>query len=232
MEERIVIPFAPILVESTRSIGYLFEAAVADIVDNSISAGATEVRIGFMSKEPRWLCIEDNGCGMAADEIENAMRYGSQDPHDTRDKNDLGRFGLGLKMASLSQCRKLTVMSKKDGKTVAASWDLDYIKLKKSWALKMYSEEEMENLPGFFYLTGLEHGTVVLWQDFDRLEDASANAQKSFDEKIELTRKHLSLVFHRFWEMKTPKKDLPCILTVIRFNRWILSSRGILPHSR
>ena len=96
MEERIVIPFAPILVESTRSIGYLFEAAVADIVDNSISAGATEVRIGFMSKEPRWLCIEDNGCGMAADEIENAMRYGSQDPHDTRDKNDLGRFGLGL----------------------------------------------------------------------------------------------------------------------------------------
>ena len=208
MEERIVIPFAPILVESTRSIGYLFEAAVADIVDNSISAGATEVRIGFMSKEPRWLCIEDNGCGMAADEIENAMRYGSQDPHDTRDKNDLGRFGLGLKMASLSQCRKLTVMSKKDGKTVAASWDLDYIKLKKSWALKVYSESEMEDLPGFFYLNGLEHGTVVLWQDFDRLEDASANAQKSFDEKIELTRKHLSLVFHRFLGDENPKKRL------------------------
>ena len=145
---------------------------------------------------------------MDADKIENAMRYGSQDPHEARAKNDLGRFGLGLKMASLSQCRKLTVMSKKDGKTVAASWDLDYIKLKKSWALKVYSEDEMENLPGFFYLNGLEHGTVVLWQDFDRLEDASANAQKSFDEKIELTRKHLSLVFHRFLGDENPQKRL------------------------
>ena len=133
MEERLVIPFAPILVESTRSIGYLFEAAVADIVDNSISAGATEVRIGFMSKEPRWLCIEDNGCGMAADEIENAMRYGSQDPRDARDKNDLGRFGLGLKMASLSQCRKLTVMTLPIPAAFAKSMLITLQRSKKIW---------------------------------------------------------------------------------------------------
>ena len=62
MYKRIVVPYAPILVESTRSIGYSFEAAVADVIDNSISAGASEVRVCFMSQEPQWLCIEDDGC--------------------------------------------------------------------------------------------------------------------------------------------------------------------------
>ena len=74
MEEKIVMPYAPILVESTRSIGYSFEAAVADIIDNSISAAATEVRICFSSKEPQWLCIEDNGWGMTPEELENAIK--------------------------------------------------------------------------------------------------------------------------------------------------------------
>lgn len=113
MQEKIVVPYAPILIESTRSIGYSFEAAVADIIDNSVSAGATEIRICFMSQDPQWLCIEDDGWGMTADELESAMRYGSQSSQNTRRKNDLGRFGLGLKMASLSQCRKVTVLTKK-----------------------------------------------------------------------------------------------------------------------
>ena len=60
MDKRIVVPFAPILVESTRSIGYSFEAAVADVIDNSISAGASEIRVCFMSQDPQWLCIEDD----------------------------------------------------------------------------------------------------------------------------------------------------------------------------
>ena len=74
MEERIVMPYAPILVESTRSIGYSFEAAVADIIDNSISAAATEVRVCFSSKDPQWLCIEDDGWGMTPEELENAIQ--------------------------------------------------------------------------------------------------------------------------------------------------------------
>lgn len=102
MKEKIVVPYAPILVESTRSIGYSFEAAVADIIDNSISAATTEVRVCFMSHDPQWLCFEDNGWGMTAEELENAMRYGSQSSQNIRRKDDLGRFGLGLKMASLS----------------------------------------------------------------------------------------------------------------------------------
>ena len=78
MEDKIIVPFAPILVESTRSIGYSFEAAVADIIDNSISAGATGVSIDFQSNDPAWLCIMDNGSGMTEEELINAMRYGAK----------------------------------------------------------------------------------------------------------------------------------------------------------
>lgn len=208
MKEKIVVPYAPILVESTRSIGYSFEAAVADIIDNSISASASEIRVAFSSKDPQFLCIEDNGWGMTAPELENAMRYGSQSSTATRRKDDLGRFGLGLKMASLSQCRKVTVMTKKEGITCAACWDLDYIIQQGNWSLQFYSEEEIENIPGYVYLKLKDSGTVVIWEQFDRLRQGAAQVQKVFDEKIELTRKHLALVFHRFINDENPKNRL------------------------
>lgn len=208
MQEKIVMPYAPILVESTRSIGYSFEAAVADIIDNSISASATEVRICFSSRDPQWLCIEDNGWGMTPVELENAMRYGSQSSTDVRREDDLGRFGLGLKMASLSQCRKVTVMTKKDDVTCAACWDLDYIIQQKNWSLQFYSEEELEDMPGYLYLKLKDSGTVVTWERFDRLKQGAAQITKAFDEKIELTRKHISLVFHRFLNDENPKSRI------------------------
>lgn len=208
MRDKIVVPYAPILVESTRSIGYSFEAAVADIIDNSISAAATEIRVCFMSQDPQWLCIEDDGWGMSADELENAMRYGSQSSQDTRRKDDLGRFGLGLKMASLSQCRKVTVLTKKNGQIHAACWDLDYIVQQGNWALKFFSEEETQDIQGRSWLDVHESGTVVLWEQFDRLKQGSSKVQKAFDEKIEITRKHVALVFHRFLSDENPKNRL------------------------
>ncbi len=198
MKEKIVVPYAPVLVESTRSIGYSFETAVADIIDNSISADATDIRVCFMSSEPQWLRIEDDGRGMTEAELETAMRYGSRSPGDARSKDDLGRFGLGLKTASLSQCRKLSVMSKRDGRVAAACWDLDYISQTGEWSLQLWSEDEVKNLPGYPFLEAHESGTVVLWQNFDRLQQESANVQATFDEKIDLARKHIALVFHRF----------------------------------
>ncbi len=208
MKKKIVVPYAPILVESTRSIGYSFEAAVADIIDNSISASASEIRICFSSQTPQWLCIEDNGWGMTADELETAMRYGSQSSHDVRRKDDLGRFGLGLKMASLSQCRCVTVLTKKDGAFNAARWDLDYIIHQRDWALQFFMEDEMKDVPGFSYLQEKESGTVVVWEQFDRLQQGAAQVQKAFDEKIELTRKHVALVFHRFINDELPKNRI------------------------
>lgn len=136
MKEEIIIPYAPILVESTRSIGYSFEAALSDIIDNSISKGATEIHIRFDSNQPQYIAIIDNGCGMSEPDLIAAMRYGSKSSTDVRDENDLGRFGLGLKTASLSQCRKLTVISKQARLVHAAQWDLDYIIEQQNWALK------------------------------------------------------------------------------------------------
>lgn len=200
MKEKIVVPFAPILVESTRSIGYSFESALADVIDNSISKSATEVHVEFSSKDPQYVAIIDDACGMDSDELENAMRYGSKSSLDVRDPKDLGRFGLGLKTASMSQCRKLTVITKKDGRMHAACWDLDVIAEKGNWVLINYTATEISKLPFADRLKQQASGTVVLWQEFDRIANGSANPQKVFDEKIERARDHAALVFHRFMD--------------------------------
>ena len=105
MKTKNLPPFAPTLIESTRAIGYSLEAAVADIIDNSIAAGATEVNIYFFPIHGAYISILDNGTGMDEAMLDAAMQYGSKSPADARDAKDLGRFGLGLKTASLSQCR-------------------------------------------------------------------------------------------------------------------------------
>ena len=96
MREEQLIPFAPILVESTRSIGYTFESALADIIDNSISANSTVIKVEFSSlPTDAYLCVVDNGVGMKEEELRLAMRYGSRSSLESRESTDLGRFGLG-----------------------------------------------------------------------------------------------------------------------------------------
>ena len=114
MRERESIPFAPNLIESMRSLVYSFETAIADLIDNSISAKATRIDILLSPIDNPYLIILDNGHGMNSIELEEALRYGAKNPLEKRDNSDLGRFGLGMKSASLSQCRKLVVASKKD----------------------------------------------------------------------------------------------------------------------
>ena len=198
MQETVLLPFAPILVESTRSIGYTFEAALADIIDNSIGKNATEIRIMYSSVAPQYVAVIDNACGMSSTELETAMRYGSKSSLDLRDKDDLGRFGLGLKTASMSQCRKLTVVSKKDGSISAACWDLDVVITKGDWILLRYNDQEIQSLPFIEMLQAQDSGTIVLWQEFDRILSGAVNTQKVFDEKIDCARRHIALVFHRF----------------------------------
>lgn len=107
-------PTADILMMSMRAMGYSFESAVADIVDNSISAAAKRISIRFpIDPSELYVAICDDGYGMSSEELFDAMKYGSEQKRNGRSESDLGRFGLGLKSASLSQCRKLTVASKK-----------------------------------------------------------------------------------------------------------------------
>jgi hypothetical protein len=161
MQDIILNPYAPILVESTRSLGHSFESALADIIDNSISKGAHQIDVNFQSADIPYLSVIDDACGMDETELISAMRYGSRNPLETRDENDLGRFGLGLKVASLSQCRILTVITKKNGKINAARWDLDYIIQKKDWVLISLDDDEIEKLQFIDLLKSRQSGTIV-----------------------------------------------------------------------
>lgn len=206
MKVTILEPYAPILVESTRSLGHSFESAMADVIDNSIGKGAKEINVNFRSIDNPYVAIIDNACGMDENELVAAMRYGSRSSLETRDKNDLGRFGLGLKVASLSQCRRLTVVTKKDDIISSARWDLDFVIEKKNWALIRLENDEIENLPYIDVLKSYKSGTIVIWEDFDRLLNGSTRPQKLFDEKIEIARSHIALVYHRFLNAVRPLK--------------------------
>ncbi|HIB8964260.1 TPA: ATP-binding protein, partial [Enterobacter kobei] len=192
-------PYAPTLIESTRAIGYTLEAAVADIIDNSISAQASWIDIFFFPTGNSYIAIMDNGCGMDAQELDAAMRYGSQNPNVKRTANDLGRFGLGLKTASLSQCRTLTVATKQGKHIEARRWDIDHVIETQDWSLLILeSDDEINKIPRIEKLKEIKSGTLVVWQNLDRLNVGELNFECSMGKKMDDIRNHLSLVFHRY----------------------------------
>ena len=190
-------PTAAALMESTRSIGYSFDSAVADIIDNSISAGATHVWIRSVPSDDPYVAILDDGAGMGAHSLAEAMRYGTN-PNMQRSETDLGRFGLGMKMASLSQCRMLTVVSKCEGEVNACRWNLDRVIQTDQWTLQIPSMDDINILPLIDSLTDLNSGTLVVWQNLDKLKERSMNIEESMADAIRSFRSHISLVFHRF----------------------------------
>jgi hypothetical protein len=193
-------PEASSMIETFRAIGYSLEAAIADIVDNSISAYAKNVWIDYDWKGPATIIsIVDDGKGMTNDELINAMRPGSRHPLEKREVNDLGRFGLGLKTASFSQCRKFTVISKpKDGNVSFWCWDIDYVTLAKSWSLINYCPDNSFETS----INKLNSGTTVIWWELDRItQDTSSDSDESVDKFLKImedVKNHLSMVFHRF----------------------------------
>lgn len=190
-------PSASAIVNSLRAIGYSFNTAVADIVDNSIAAGASAVAISFRTS-PVYVAIVDNGQGMTQSEVVAAMRHGGIGPAAARSVEDLGRFGLGLKTASLSQCRRLTVLSLQDGVLSGARWDLDVIEQRDAWILQLLHAEEADAFPGVADLRRFGHGTVVLWENLDRATPSDAPQNDSLQRTILECGDHLALVFHRY----------------------------------
>lgn len=181
-------------VKSLRDVGYTFEIAVADVLDNCISAGASNISIYTVPKPKRIFCMLDDGRGMSEGELVEAMRLATQNPGKERDSKDLGRFGLGLKTASFSQCKKLTVITNKDKSISLRQWDLDYIAIENKWMLIKPPLDDFKDIPLFQELQALEHGTLVVWQTIDRY------TEEGFSSLIDKLRSHLSLVFHRFLE--------------------------------
>lgn len=198
MKTKKLPPYAPTLIESTRAIGYSLEAAVADIIDNSIAANADKVDIFFFPIDGAYIAILDNGNGMNEEELDLAMQYGSKNPSEVRDTNDLGRFGLGLKTASLSQCRCLTVVTKQGDIVQGRRWDIDHVTEVGDWSLLVLDEKEMLAIPQFDSLLQCETGTLVVWQKLDRLKAGEIKFELVLGRKIDDVREHLALVYHRY----------------------------------
>ena len=185
------------LMESMRAVGYSFKTAIADVVDNSITANATEIDIGINTTD-FFVTIFDNGDGMDRDEAREAMQLAGKSAAFVRGSSDLGRFGLGLKTASLSQCRKLTIVTQKAGKLTGLVWDLDHVALTNEWRLIVLEERQIADVPGFARFSSSESGTLVVWEKFDRLTNDDKSRARELDQSVVESRDHLSLVFHRF----------------------------------
>tara|TARA_B100000212_G_scaffold342087_1_gene327535 strand:+ start:273 stop:1700 length:1428 start_codon:yes stop_codon:yes gene_type:complete len=189
------IPSPALLIESIRDIGYSIETAISDLIDNSISAKANNIYINLNDDDSENIFLEivDDGHGMNRQDLIQAMTIGAKDPRIARDKDDLGRFGLGLKTASFSQCRKLTVESNTKGEINSFTWDLDLVREKNNWVV---IDNKKENL---------NPGTKIIWEKIDRA-DFTLNKinTNSILKSIDM---HLGLVFHRFLEGINLKRE-------------------------
>ncbi|MCK0546011.1 ATP-binding protein [Pseudomonas syringae pv. aptata] len=205
-------PNAASLLESMRSIGYTLESALADLMDNSISAQAKTINIEFRPYDDPYVALIDDGIGMSSDVLHNAMRHGSTSPIYERKSDDMGRYGLGLKTSSLSQCRRLTVVSKHEGCVSAFCWDLDVVIDKGTWVMLALDPADYEVLPHYDELSKQDSGTVVLWQNLDNLVVGERSVESALGEKMLYVRDHLSLVFHRFISSYHTKQRLSVFL--------------------
>jgi hypothetical protein len=191
-------------INSYRSFGYNLSTAIADIIDNSISANADSISISYKwSEQDSFISIKDNGDGMNKDELVLAMTPGSKDPEDERSEKDLGRFGMGLKTASFSQCKRLTCVSKRTNySTIKRCWDIDFINEQEEWRLLDY----ISDLSFLNDINEQNSGTLVLWEKLDRIvgnaESNNESVKNAFYQEMENVREHLSLVFHKFIESK------------------------------
>ena len=194
-------PEAASLIESLRAFGYQLPTAVADLVDNSVSAGAKRIWLDFhWAGADSVVVLTDDGAGMEAHELVAAMRPGSRSPREQRAVHDLGRFGLGLKTASFSQCRRVSVRSK-TSKTppVTRCWDLDHVARVNDWQLLRSADGRAE--PHFSRFETLPHGTAVVWQEMDSLTGGftTENPQHHdvFLRAAEAAGQHLGVAFQR-----------------------------------
>jgi hypothetical protein len=196
--------------EPLRDIGYDFPAAVADLVDNSLDAQAANVYVDVEhDRDGGWIRIADDGEGMTESVLDEAMRYGSSRHYAG---GDLGHFGLGLKTASLSQCRRLTVATRSTvkGPVRVRRWDLDHIARTDAWSLERLTardcrDELVEPLVG-------TTGTVVLWEKLDRVigsrRPGGEGAARRLEQVAEELSEHLAMVFHRFIGAEAPGAPL------------------------
>ena len=192
--------------ESLRDMGYSLRTALADVIDNSITAGARNIDVfADTHDEVPAIGVLDDGSGMAQYELFEAMRPGSRSPLEVRDEADLGRFGLGLKTASFSQCRRVTVLTKRDGVASCASWDLDTVAARDRWVVEVADSDGVDSVRWADNLVG--DGTLVVWEKLDRLIGTDDRGNRSdLVRQLDEAATHLGFVFHRFLAGQGGKK--------------------------
>lgn len=198
-----VAPIPGDLVESLRDFGYTLPSALADLVDNSLTAKAKDIEIYLEADgADSYLAVVDDGHGMDLKTLVDAMRMGAKGPLVARNDNDLGRFGLGMKTASLSQGTCLTVITKAAGKsTLVRRWDVAHIRNSRKWELLI----DTTPIAAHFVekIDKMRSGTAVIVEDLDRatyLKVTASDVKQHFGRSLESVRRHLAMVFHRFIE--------------------------------
>jgi Histidine kinase-, DNA gyrase B-, and HSP90-like ATPase len=188
---------------SARSFGnYDLPGALADLIDNSIKAKARHIKVTclYNSGDPR-VSVLDDGYGMTQEELHAAMRPASANPLAERSPDDLGRFGWGMKSASFSQCKKLTVISRQNGTLSGAEWDLDNVQ---DWKMGVLSHQELKEI-GAPELHE-QPGTQILWSDCDRLSEYGTITEDHFNNLIVHTRNRIALIYHKYLFNMVPKR--------------------------
>jgi hypothetical protein len=189
-------PKASALIGSLRGLGYSPETALADLIDNSITASASNVSIDLQWNDGAPVAaILDDGKGMDEDRLAEALRLGGEGPESQRHDGDLGRFGMGLKTASLSQSRSFTVVSKTLSAVSAAALDVSVIEAQ-GWIALV--PDSLPDHPFTAELDNRPSGTLVFWDGIDELSGLAGLTKEAFYLRLEDIRAHLGMVFHRF----------------------------------
>lgn len=214
-------PRASSLIEAMRSLGYTIESAIADLVDNSISHGASTIHVEFdWNGSESTVAISDDGSGMSEAQLINAMRPGTHNPRDVRAKGDLGRFGLGMKTASFSQAKRMTVVSRAANESPAIRiWDLDYVCTADDWLLLRDPSEIATNQAT--WTLAQKTGTCVVWERLDRLvgeaDIEDERSHRAFLDAADRVSAHLAMVFGEFL---TGPKAIRLFVGNVRIKRW------------
>lgn len=192
-----IVPAASSLLQSLRGLGYSPETAIADLIDNSVAAGAGQIAVDLDWNEGAPVArILDDGRGMDEAALVRAMCFGGEGPTGDRAQDDLGRFGLGLKTASLSQCRRLTVVSRKEGATSTLAWDVDAVIAGGRWDAQV--PDPLPPSAQLDELQGGDSGTLVQWDRMDAIGGLSGLDRDAFFLRVRDIGAHLGMVFHRF----------------------------------
>jgi hypothetical protein len=191
------------LIEGLRDTGYDFNTALADIVDNSVDAGATkiDIRINMDPDGDILVTVADNGCGMDEQTLLDGMTYGAQGRVDPK---RLGKFGLGLKTASTAFCRMLSVITRSSGENhlVKATWDLDHVVSASEWELLLNVPTEYEE-DLLNEVAPNSSGTLVMWDKVDRLlkdysQPGGKPARNALERIVSGFRDHAAMIYQRF----------------------------------